>query len=456
MAIETINPATGKSIKHYDEMPEKTIHEILEKTHQAYLTWRETPFSERKEPMLKTAELLRKNPDKYARIITEEMGKPITQARAEIEKCAWVCEYYATEAENLLAPRHVEADMKKSFVAYRPLGIIFAIMPWNFPFWQVFRFAAPNIMAGNGSMLSHAPISTGASLEIEKLFLEAGFPEHLFRSVIVSNDMAEFIIQHQYVAAVTLTGSERAGRIVGAEASKALKKIVLELGGSDPYLILEDADLELAAEECVVSRMNNTGQVCISAKRLIAVDEIYDEFESLVIEKVKRYKMGDPTKEDTNFGPMAREDLRDELHQQVQASIKEGATLVMGGEIPDKEGFYYPPTVLKDVKKGVTAYSEELFGPVISFIRVENEKEGIEVANDTRFGLAGAVFTKNIERGLDIATNKIKAGTCYVNGHVSSDPRLPFGGIKASGNGRELAREGIHEFINKKTVCVKN
>ena len=456
MTIQTINPATGKVIKSYDEMTEKTVNEIIEKTQEAYLTWRESPFAERKKAMLKTAELLRRDQEKYATIITQEMGKPITAARGEIEKCAWVCEYYAEQAENMLSPREIDVGMKKSLIVYRPLGIIFAIMPWNFPFWQVFRFAAPNLMAGNGALLSHAPISTGTSLAIEALLKEAGLPENLFRSLIVSNNVAAYTIKHPKIVAVTLTGSEKAGRIVGAEAANALKKVVLELGGSDPYLILEDADLELAAEECVLSRMNNTGQVCIAAKRLIVVDDVYDQFEKLILEKIKRYEMGDPTKEETNFGPMAREDLRDALHQQVQACITEGATLVTGGEIPDMQGFYYPPTVLKDVKRGTTAYSEELFGPVISFLRVKNEKEGIEIANDSRFGLAGAVFTKNLERGLDIATNKIYTGTCYVNGFVASDPRLPFGGIKASGYGRELSQEGIHEFVNTKTICVKH
>ena len=370
MAIETMNPATGALIKSYPEMPEKKVEDIINKTHQAYLSWRETHFTKRKEQMLKAAKLLKKDTDKYAHIITNEMGKPISQAQAEIKKCAWVCEYYAENAEDFLKPREIKTEMKKSIVVYRPLGIVFAIMPWNFPFWQVFRFAAPNLMAGNGALLSHAPISTGTSLAIEGLLKEAGFPENLFRSLIVSNEVAGFTIKHPKISAVTLTGSERAGSIVGAEAAGSLKKVVLELGGSDPYVILEDADLELAAEECVLSRMNNTGQVCISAKRLIVVDAIYDDFERLVLEKLKRYQMGDPTDEKTNFGPMARKDIRDEVHKQVQQSIKDGATLVTGGEIPDRKGFYYPPTVLKDVKKGVLSYKDEIFGPVLCFLRV--------------------------------------------------------------------------------------
>lgn len=456
MAIQTINPATEQVINNYDEMSESVVNDIIESTYKIYFDWRETPFKERKKYMLRTAELLRKNQNEYATIITSEMGKPITSARGEIEKCALVCEYYANNAENMLAPRDIKTDMKKSMVVYRPLGIIFAIMPWNFPFWQVFRFAAPNLMAGNAALLSHAPISTGTGLAIEALLREAGFPNNLFRALVIGNDVAAYTIKHPKVAAVTLTGSERAGSAVGAEAANSLKKVVLELGGSDPYLILEDADLELAAEECIASRMNNTGQVCISAKRIIVVDPIYDEFKKILLEKLKHYNMGDPMDENTNFGPMARNDLRDEVHQQVKECVEKGASLLTGAEIPDRTGFYYPPTVLENVSKGMPAYDDEIFGPVISFIRVKDEKEAIDIANDSRFGLAGAVFTQNVERGLNIAINKIRTGTCYVNGFVSSDPRLPFGGIKSSGYGRELAQEGIHEFINTKTICVKH
>lgn len=455
MTIKTINPANGQVIKEYTEMSQTEVSDIIEKTHQAHLNWQETDFKHRAKKMRNASAVLKKNRDTYAKLITQEMGKPINQARGEIDKCAWVCDYYADNAEDLLSPRKIKTQMKKSMVVYRPIGIIFAIMPWNFPFWQVFRFAAPNLMAGNAALLSHAPISTGAGQAIESLFLEAGFPENLFRSLIVSNEVAAYTIQHTHVAGVTLTGSERAGRAVGAESANALKKVVLELGGSDPYVILEDADLEHAAEECISSRMNNTGQVCISAKRLIVVDEVYEHFEQLILEKIKRYHLSDPMDESSNFGPMARQDLRDEVHRQVQTSIQEGAKLLLGGMLPNQPGFYYPPTVLANVKKGCTAYSEEIFGPVVCLLRVKDEEEAIEVANDSRFGLAGAVFTKNKRRGIDIASNKIHAGTVYVNGFVASDPRLPFGGIKSSGYGRELSVEGIHEFMNTKTICLK-
>ncbi len=456
MAIKTVNPATNKLIKCYDEMSENTISDIIDQSSQAFLTWRCTSFSKRKQSMLQAAALLKQHKNRYADIICTEMGKPITQAYAEIEKCTAVCQYYAKNAENWLKPRVISTEMKTSQVVYRPLGIVLAIMPWNFPFWQVFRFAAPNLMAGNATLLRHASIVTGASLAIETLFKEAGFPENVFRSLVINKDRAAFVIKHPKVAAVTLTGSECAGSMVGAQAASSLKKVILELGGSDPYLILEDADLKRAAQACITSRMNNTGQVCISAKRLIIVDSIYDSFELLILEQIKHYTMGDPTNKETQLGPLAHEALRNTVHKQVQDSIKQGATLLTGGKIPDRVGFYYPPTVLANVKKGMPAYHEEIFGPVVSLLRVKDEAEAITVANDSRFGLAAAVFTKDESRGLDIAMNKIQAGTCYVNEYVASDPRLPFGGIKSSGYGRELSIEGIHEFVNTKTICVAN
>jgi len=456
MAIKTVNPATNTLIKRYDEMSESTVSDIIDQSSQAFLTWRCTSFSERKQSMLQVAALLKQRKNHYAEIICTEMGKPITQAYAEIEKCATVCQYYAKNTENWLKPRLVSTEMKTSQVVYRPLGIVLAIMPWNFPFWQVFRFAAPNLMAGNVTLLRHASSVTGASLAIETLFKEARFPENVFRSLIINKDIITFAIKHPKVAAVTLTGSECAGSTIGAQAASSLKKVILELGGSDPYLILKDADLKLAAQACITSRMNNTGQVCISAKRLIVVDAIYDLFESLILEQIKYYSMGDPAQKETQLGPLAREDLRDTVHKQVQDSIKQGAILLTGGKIPDRVGFYYPPTVLANVKKGMPAYHEEIFGPVVSLLRVKNEVEAITVANDSRFGLAAAVFTQDESRGLNIAINKIQAGTCYVNGHVASDPRLPFGGTKSSGYGRELSIEGLHEFMNTKTICVAN
>lgn len=455
MSIQTINPATGKLIKEYGEMPHKEVMGIIDDCHKAYLQWREVSFAERSKCMKKAAQLLKSEKEKYGKIITEEMGKPITAAMGEIEKCAWVCEHYAEHAENYLKPRQIKTEMQKSYVAYKPTGVIFAIMPWNFPFWQVFRFAAPNIMGGNVGILKHAPISTGAALAIEQIFEDAGFPKNIFRSLVIDTDEASQVIAHPKVAAVTLTGSEGAGKVVGSEAARNLKKVVLELGGSDPYLILEDADLDLAAEQCVKSRMNNSGQVCISAKRMIIVDKIADEFEKKVLQKLNEVKMGDPMDPNINFGPIAREDLRDLVAKQVEESIAKGAECILGGKPESGEGFYYPPTVLKNVKPNMPAYDEEIFGPVISFIRVKDENEAIDVANATRFGLAGAVFTKDIARGEAIARDKIVSGTVNVNVLVGSDPRLPFGGTKSSGYGRELAAEGIHEFMNVKTISVR-
>ena len=454
MAIETINPATGNVIKSYDEMTSQVVDSIINDTYNDYLQWREVSFLERSNYLHRVADLLRKNKKTYAELMAEEMGKPIAAGEAEVEKCAWVCEYYADHAEELLKPRIIKTEMKKSYVTYQPSGVIFAIMPWNFPMWQVFRFCAPNLMAGHGCLLKHAPISTGTALAIEKLIRDAGLPKNIFRTLIIDNETAATVIANPKVSAVTLTGSERAGCAVGSAAGKALKKVVLELGGNDPYLILKDADLDSAVENCVTSRLNNTGQVCIAAKRMIVVDPVYNSFKEKVMQKIKSVKMGDPMQADTTMGPMAREDLRTEVHKQVQDSIQKGATCETGGEIPTGKGFYYPPTVLTNVKPGMPAFDEEIFGPVIALIRANNEEEAIALANHTKYGLAAAVFTKDLERGETIAREKIHAGSCAVNTYVKSDPRLPFGGIKNSGYGRELAAEGIQAFMNVKTISV--
>jgi len=455
MGIQTINPATGELIHDYPEMSGAEVASIIDTTHAVYEAWRRTGFDERAQKMRKLADLCRAKKREMAELMANEMGKPITQGMAEAEKCAWACEYYAENSQAHLADRLIKTEKLKSKVSYRPRGIVFAIMPWNFPFWQVFRFLCPCLMAGNAGLLSHAPISTGTSLMIEAMVEEAGFPKNLFRSLIVNNDVAAEVIGNTNVTAVTLTGSERAGKAVASEAGQHLKKVVLELGGSDPYVILHDADLEKAATACVRSRLSNTGQVCIAAKRLIVVESVLEKFERLVIEKAKAYQMGDPLDEKTNFGPMARADLREQLHKQVQTAIKEGAQLVMGGEMPEGVGFYYPVTVLCNVTPDMTPFKEELFGPVIAIIPAKDEDEALRMANETPYGLAGAVFTQDLERGEHIATNVIESGCVAVNNFVGSDPRLPFGGIKLSGFGRELSEEGIREFVNVKTVCVE-
>ncbi|MBZ0200586.1 MAG: NAD-dependent succinate-semialdehyde dehydrogenase, partial [Ignavibacteriaceae bacterium] len=453
--LQSINPATEEEIKTYTEMSFDEVSSIIEETHQTFLAWKETSFAERKIRMKNAATVLRHNSKKYSELMTLEMGKPIKQSYAEVEKCAWVCEYYAENAEFFLMDKIIETEAEKSFVTFRPIGTVLAVMPSNFPFWQVFRFAAPGLMAGNAGVLKHASNVMGCAIAIEEVFSEAGFPKNLFRSLIISSKNMKEVIGHPQIAAVTLTGSVPAGKAVAAAAGAVLKKTVLELGGSDAYVILEDADLDAASENCVTSRLLNAGQSCIAAKRFIVVDKIYDEFEKLFVEKMKLKNMGDPMDEKNYIGPQARTDLRDELHQQVVASVKKGAKLLLGGEIPQRKGAYYPPTVLSNVKAGMPAYDEELFGPVAALIKVKDEAEALKTANDSIFGLGAAVFTKDKNRGEKIAKEKLDAGCCFVNEFVKSDPRLPFGGIKESGYGRELSHYGMREFVNIKTVYIK-
>ncbi|HVO75498.1 MAG TPA: NAD-dependent succinate-semialdehyde dehydrogenase [Ignavibacteriaceae bacterium] len=453
--IKSINPSTDEEIKTYKEMSDQEIAGIIKESHKSFLTWKEKPFSERSEKMKKAASLLKEKKEKLSRLMTLEMGKPIKQSRAEIEKCADVCDYFAGNGEKFLEDEIIKTGASKSFVAFQPLGVILTIMPWNFPFWQVFRFAAPNLMAGNAGILKHSSNVTGCALAIEEIFKEAGFPEDLFRTLVVSSKKIEGIIKNDFVRAVTLTGSVPAGKSVAAAAGSVLKKIVLELGGSDPYVILGDADLVKAAEICVNSRLINSGQSCIAAKRFIAVEKIYKDFEALYIEKMKEKKTGDPLDETVDVGPQARTDLRDELHEQVLKSISKGAKAVLGGKIPDQKGAFYFPTILSNVSPGMPAYQEELFGPVASLIKAKDEAEAIRAANDTSFGLGAAVFTSDIERGEMIAREKLDAGNCFINDFVRSDPRLPFGGVKDSGYGRELSYFGIREFVNVKTVYMR-
>jgi succinate-semialdehyde dehydrogenase/glutarate-semialdehyde dehydrogenase len=386
--------------------------------------------------------------------MAQEMGKPVTQGEAEVEKCAVVCEYYAEHGESFLAQEQIPTESQQSFVCYRPLGVLLAVMPWNFPFWQVFRAAVPALMAGNAVALKHSSSVPGCALAIESLFSEAEFPEAVFQTLLVSSSLIGDLIADPHVSAVTLTGSTQAGRDVAAAAGKALKPIVLELGGSDPYLILEDADLSLAAKLCAKSRLLNAGQSCIAAKRFIVVPSVRKRFEKLLLERFSEARVGDPLSPGTEMGPMARRDLRDALHEQVMKSRQAGARCLLGGDIPNDKGAFYLPTLLTQVSPGMPAYDEELFGPVAAVIPAQNEEHAIHIANDTSFGLGAAVFTQNIQRGLEIARDEIHAGCCVVNDYVRSDPRLPFGGIQDSGFGRELSRLGIREFVNAKTVVV--
>lgn len=452
---KSINPATGEELKDYPDMNKNEIDEILSQSHSTFLEWKNTSFSERAGKMKKAHDILLKRKDEFSKIMTFEMGKPILQSFAEIEKCAWVCEYFAENAENFLSIEEIKTDASKSYVAYNPVGVVLAIMPWNFPFWQVFRFAAPNLMAGNAGILKHASNVTGCALGIEEVFKEAGFPENLFRTIIVPSKKMDSVIKNKNIKAVTLTGSVPAGKSVASIAGSVLKKTVLELGGSDPYVVLEDADLNNSVETCVSSRLINGGQSCIAAKRFIIVENIYQKFEDMYVQLMKKKKMGDPFDKENDLGPQASESLRNELHSQVEKSIEKGAKLLLGGKIPDGKGAYYPPTVLAGVKKGMPAYDEEIFGPVAALIKVKDEDEAIKVANDTEFGLGAAVFTADVKRGEKIAETELQAGNCFVNAFVKSDPRLPFGGIKESGYGRELSSFGIKEFVNIKTVYIK-
>ena len=455
MSINVINPATGEQVISYEEMRPGEVHETIDQAHTAFLKWRRRSFSERAGMMKEAARVLRDNEDGYAKLMAKEMGKPVREGRAEAQKCAWVCEYYAENAENFLSPEIIETDATRSFVSFQPLGVVLAVMPWNFPFWQVFRFAAPALMAGNTGLLKHASNVPGCAHAIEGVFNKAGFPENDFRTLLIGSGRVDSVIENPLVRAITLTGSTSAGRAVAMKSGEVLKKTVLELGGSDPYVILEDADIAQAVETCATSRLINTGQSCIAAKRFIVVEPVRERFEKLFVERMARVVCDDPLKEDTVIGPLARHDLRDELHAQVVVSIEKGAKCLTGGEIPDSKGAFYPVTVLTDVKKGMPAYDEELFGPVAAIIPVRDEEEALRVANDTIFGLGAAVFTSDLEKGERIATEVLEAGCCFVNAFVKSDPRLPFGGVKESGYGRELSYFGIREFVNTKTVYVK-
>ena len=452
--LEVINPATGAPIRRYPKMNELSALDILERVAASQAEWRETDFPYRAERMRAAADVLRGRSREFAELMTSEMGKPIEQARSEVEKCAIGCEYYADHAERMLAPETANTDAARSYWTYRPLGIVLAVMPWNFPFWQVFRFASPNLMAGNAGVLKHASNVPGCALAIEEVFREADFPHDLFRTLLVDDSAVAGIIEDERVRAVTVTGSVAAGKAVAEKAGALAKKTVLELGGSDPYVVLADADLALAAEVCAKSRLINSGQSCIAAKRFVVVDAVHDEFVERFVGRMSAAKMGDPMRDETDVGPLARADLRDALHDQVGRTVEAGARCLLGGEIPKKDGAWYPPTVLVDVSPGMPAYEEEMFGPVAAIIRAPDEEAAIRIANDTSFGLGAAIFTRDIERGEQIARDRLDAGSCFVNALVKSDPRLPFGGIKESGYGRELSDLGIREFVNAKTVWV--
>lgn len=452
MEFKSINPYNGQEIATYKEHSKKEIDAILEKSSTAFESWRQVPIKERCKLLVNAADLLRKNVDKYAETMTLEMGKPISEAKGEVNKCAWVCEFYAENAERFLADEIIETDASESFVSHDPIGTVLAIMPWNFPFWQVFRFVAPTLAAGNTGLLKHAHNVFGCATHIEELLLEAGFPEGVFQNLFIHHDDIESIIANDIVKAVTLTGSERAGKSVGALAGKYLKKSVLELGGNNAFIVLEDADMDQAVKTAITARMMNSGQSCIAAKRFILVGDAYDKFLPAFIDGVKSIKKGDPTDEGTEIGPLARKDLADELHKQLEKSVKHGAKVETGGK---QDNAFHEPTVLTGVKPGMPAFDEETFGPLAAIIRAKDADEAFELAANSKYGLGVSLFTSDIEKARR-HIGKAPDGAFFINELVKSDPRLPFGGTGKSGYGRELSREGIHEFINKKTVYIKN
>lgn len=448
---DVINPATEEVVRSYSTHGPEEVRGKVEAAQQAFTTWRETPLAQRCRLLLAATRQLRDRQESLAELMCQEMGKPISQARSEIEKCASVCDYYAEQAESLLAPREVDTDSALSLVRYEPLGVVLGIMPWNFPFWQVFRFAAPTLAAGNAILLKHASNVPTCAMAIESLLGEAGFPPGLFAALLISSDDAGKLIGHPAVQGVSLTGSDRAGTKVAAQAGEHLKKCVLELGGSDPFVVLADADVDAVAEQAAWARCANAGQSCIAAKRFIVEGPLYDAFTQRLRAAMQALVVGDPRDEQTQVGPLARADLLETLHDQVQRTVAAGAVLLLGGARRPGPGYYYPPTLLAEVTPDMPAFTEETFGPVAAVVRADDVEHAVALANRSSFGLGASIWTGDRQRGLDLAP-RIEAGCVFINDIVRSDPRMPFGGIKRSGIGRELSREGIHEFVNIKTV----
>jgi len=453
MDFISINPTTGETIKHYALWTDDELEQTLRLTAAASPDWQSTRIAERSALLEKVAGELRNRSDTYAAIITQEMGKPIREARSEIEKCAWVSEFFAQHAERFLRDEPVETDASQSYVVFQPIGTMLGIMPWNFPFWQVFRFAVPVLAAGNCALLKHASNVPQCAEAIEEVFLKSGFPSGAFQWLRISHAQSERVIEDARVHAVSLTGGEQAGRRIAALAGKSLKKTVMELGGSDPFVVLADADLELAATAAVTARFQNGGQSCIAAKRFILVESIADEFLALFQSKVETLVIGDPSREETQLGPVAKSDLRDGIHRTVAESIRQGAVPLLGCEPMEGPGYFYKPSILDRVRPGMPAYEEELFGPVAVVVRASDEQEALQKANQHRYGLGASVWTRDRAKGEDFA-RRLQCGAAFVNGMVKSDPRMPFGGVKNSGYGRELSIYGLREFTNIKSVWI--
>lgn len=453
MTIESINPATEEVLATFEPLDQEEIERALNEAAAAFSRWRRAHFSARSDLLHRAASCLRQQKERLAGLITAEMGKPIVEAEAEVEKCAWNCDYYADNGEAFLASKAVETNAGESYVAFEPLGAILAIMPWNFPFWQVFRFAAPTLMAGNVAILKHASNVPQCSLAIEDVFRDAGFPSGVFQSLLIPGSAVQPLIEDVRVRAVTLTGSDETGAKVAGASGRALKKTVMELGGSDPFIVLDDADLQAAAETAVRARNQNAGQSCIAAKRFIVMEAVADQFERLLIDGTAALRVGDPQQRDTQVGPLARPDLRDSLHEQVERSLAAGARLATGGQPLERRGYFYAPTVLTEVAPEMAVACEETFGPVAAVMRVKDSDEAVAIANDSQFGLGASLWTRDIARGKQLA-HELETGSVFMNGMVVSDPRLPFGGVKRSGYGRELSDFGIREFVNIQTVWI--
>ena len=453
--ITTVNPTTGEDIKEYNYMTNDEVNKIVDASHEAFLEWRKKSHEERAKVIKSIGDTLVKYKEELSKLMTEERGKLYNQSLSEVDLCIGICDYTAEKGVTALADdeRDIE-NMKKGIVTYQPIGVIYGMQPWNFPAYQVFRYAIANLMAGNSVLLKHAANVTGSGLLIEKIFHESDLPNDLFRTILIDHDQSEKLIGNDKVRGVTLTGSDGAGKIVGQQAAKVLKKVVLELGSNDAFIVLEDADLDLAVETCTQARLINNGETCVAAKRFIVVDSLYDEFRDRIVEKFSNSKAGDPMDDSSDIGPLARKDLQEKLHEQVEESVKKGATISVGGKLPEGKGNFYPATILENVSEGQPAYDDELFGPVASLIRAKDQDEAMRIANDSRYGLGGAIFSKDEDKAIRLAREQFDTGMVYINGYGLANPALPFGGVKNSGHGREHGGFGIKEFVNIKGLHV--
>ena len=455
--ITTVNPATGENIKEYNYMTTDEVNKIVEASHAAFLEWRQISHEERAKVISSIGETLMKYKEELSRLMTEERGKLYSQSLEELDLCKAICDYTAEKGVAALADEERDVEgLKKGIVTYQPIGVIYGMQPWNFPAYQVFRYTIANLMAGNSILLKHASNVTGSGLLIEKIFHESDLPNDLFRTILIDHNQSEALIGHDRVRGITLTGSDSAGKVIGQQAAKAIKKAVLELGSNDAFIVLEDADLELAVQTCTLARLINNGETCVAAKRFIVVDSLYDDFRKRIVEEFASKKAGDPMDESSDLGPLARKDLQEKLHQQVEESVSKGATISVGGKLPEGKGSYYPATILENVKKGQPAYDDELFGPVASLIRAKDQDDALRIANDSRYGLGGAIFSKDEDKAIRLANEEFDTGMVYINGYGLANPALPFGGVKNSGYGREHGGFGIKEFVNIKGVHVHN